>query len=142
MLSLARYQGEVAMARAARDAAPTDELRYLHQQIYDECFTAARHRLLVDRFTGQADSERRTGQRLAAKRGEAARAEGWLQKAAKSEAVAANHRAAADRCFDHAGELRGEAARLVRAAAEPPPTGRRHHAAAAPSAPNMQAGDA
>jgi hypothetical protein len=152
MLSLARYQGEAAMAEAARDAAPTDELRFLHQQILDECFTAARHRLLVDRFAAQADSERRTGQRLAGRRGEAARAEGWMQKAAQSEAVAANHRAAADRCFDHANEMRAQAADLARAAVHPEagnhqagnphPTGRRHHATAAPIAPHDTAGDA
>jgi hypothetical protein len=101
MLSLARYEGEAAMARAAWEAATDGDTRFALQQAWGEIFTAGRHRLLADRRAQEAAAARQTG--LTMPRGP--RADAWLTRAAELTAQSERHRAAADTCYGRGQEL-------------------------------------
>jgi hypothetical protein len=139
MLTQQRYEGEATMAAAARDAATDNDLRFMYDQIWAEQITAARHARLAARCQLEAGEAKRKATGLESAptvRGGAtavmtrAQMRGysedvsfgvkyWSDIAERRMRAAEAHKAAADKCFASAQEMRTEATKKEAATKKP-----------------------
>lgn len=98
MQSLARYEGEVEMAAAARAVAQSDDEWTLHDQAWAALKTAAAHALLALRWQGTAAEDQQAAIQPRA-------TDEVKAQALRSAAIAANHAKAAEEWGDRGAEF-------------------------------------